>query len=230
MSTSFFDFYNRQFLFHLLTEIVSICYIIDYIFIFWKKDSVLNICHKLKERRFWFENESKVIAKRRKGIRDPASRISREDFFSISLFPWGKGNFFGEFPFLHVGREEIFLNFPSHMKKNQKKMNFYLLKWAKSVIFCEKKRDSFPTFYCGKKKFQFPFSHGGREIFLRDFPFRMWEGKRLSSHFPSQRSLWMNRIDILIIDWVSKISNNSSILSNMRLLSCFVRCLCENIQ
>ena len=76
------------------------------------------------------------------GIPHPASR--GKNFFSISLPSWGKGNFFGGFPFPHVGREEIFLNFPSHMKKNQKKMNFYLLKWAKSVIFCGKGRDCLP--------------------------------------------------------------------------------------
>ena len=104
-------------------------------------------------------------------MRDPASRIPREDFFSISLFPWGKGNFFGEFPFLHVGREEIFLNFPSHMKKNQKKMNFYLLKWAKSVIFCEKGRDSFPTSHCGKKKISISLPSWGKGNFFGGFPF-----------------------------------------------------------
>ena len=65
--------------------------------------------------------------------------FSEKNFFSISLFACEKGR--------------DFLNFPSHMKKNQKKMNFYLLKWAKSVIFCEKGRDSFFTSHCGKKNF-----------------------------------------------------------------------------
>ena len=49
-------------------------------------------------------------------------------------------------------------------------MNFYLLKWAKSVILCEKKRDSFFTFHC--KFFFFNFSFSMREgIFFGGFPF-----------------------------------------------------------
>ena len=35
-----------------------------------------------------------------------------KNFFSISLPSWGKGNFFGGFPFPHVGREEIVFPFP----------------------------------------------------------------------------------------------------------------------
>ena len=70
---------------------------------------------------------NRVTAKGRKGMRHPASRIPRE---------------------------EIFLgHFPSHMKKNQEKMNFLLLKRAKSVIFCEKGRDSLLTSHCEKRFF-----------------------------------------------------------------------------
>ena len=106
-------------------------------------------------------------------------------FLSISLFPWKKGFFFEEFPFSHVKREEIFFNFPSYLKKYQKKMSFYLLKWAKSVIFCKKRRDSFLTFHWGKKNSisfppwgkgiffgRFPFPHVGREEIV--FPFSFW--------------------------------------------------------
>ena len=61
ISTFLFDLYDRQSLFHLLDEVVLIC-IIDHIYIFWKRDSVLyicyKICHKLRERQFWFEDES----------------------------------------------------------------------------------------------------------------------------------------------------------------------------
>ena len=39
----------------------------------------------------------------------------------------------------------------------------------------------------------------------------------------------LNQLDILTIDWVSEISNNWSILSSVRLLDCFVRCLREGI-
>ena len=77
-------------------------------------------------------------------------------------------------------------------------MNFYLLKWAKSVIFCGKGRDSFPTSHCGKKKISislpswgkgnffggFPFSHVGREEIVFPFPFStatLWEAKNSQS-------------------------------------------------
>ena len=47
---------------------------------------------------------------------------------------------------------------------------------------------------CGKKHFslQFLFLYVGREFFFFNYPSRMWEGKRLSSHFPSQQSLCLN--------------------------------------
>ena len=94
-------------------------------------------------------------------------------------------NFFERFLVSHVKREEIFLNFPSHMKKSQEKMNFHLLKSAKSVIFCTKKRDSLFIFHCEKwfKKISllswgkgnlfggFPFLHVGREEIIFSFPF-----------------------------------------------------------
>ena len=40
----------------------------------------------------------------------PTSHCGKR-FFSISLPPWGKGNFFGGFPFPHVGRKEIVFPF-----------------------------------------------------------------------------------------------------------------------
>ena len=120
-----------------------------------------------------FRLSFRVTAKERERMRGPAFRIPREDFFSISLPSWGKEFFWGDFP--------------SHMRKNHEKMNFYLLKWAKSVIFVGREEILFslPTAGNDSKKFLFP--HGRREIFLGDFSSRMWEGKRLSSHFPSQR-------------------------------------------
>ena len=103
-----------------------------------------------------FSQIFRVIAKRREGRREdfffnfPSLMGKGKFYWGISLFACEKGRDFFEFPFPHVKRKEIFLNFPSHMKKNQKKMNFYLLKWAKSVIFCEKGRNSFLTSHCGK--------------------------------------------------------------------------------
>ena len=89
------------------------------------------------------------------------------------------------FQYFFFMRKEIFLNFSSHMKKNHEKMNFYLLKWAKSVIFCKKKKDYFLIFHCEKwfkkisffswKKWNFYegffFSHVGREEVVFSFPF-----------------------------------------------------------
>ena len=124
---------------------------------------------EIKEQVILFESINKMIQEneafvtgwpRREenecGISHPVSR--EKNFFSISLLTW---------------------------KKIRKKMNFYLLKWAKSVIFCEKRRDSFPTSHCGKKKISislppwgkgnffggFPFPHVGREEIVFPFPF-----------------------------------------------------------
>ena len=50
-------------------------------------------------------------------------------------------------------------------------MNFYLLKWANSVIFDKKKSYSLLTFHCGKRFFSislFPWKKG---IFFVGFPF-----------------------------------------------------------
>ena len=80
-------------------------------------------------------------------------------------------------PTFRMGRKEIFFNFPSRMKK---KWIFTYENQAKIVISWEKGRD------CS----EFLFSHVKREEIFLNFPSRMWEGKRLSFHFPFQRSPW----------------------------------------
>ena len=83
-------------------------------------------------------------------------------------------------------------------------------------------------FICSMKSFWFTssiiFTFFEREkvfcIFVIDFVID-WK----KDYFDSK----MNWIDILIIDWVSEISNNASILSNVKLLNCFVRCLRKGI-
>ena len=50
----------------------------------------------------------------------------------------------------HLAKRIFLGDFSSHKKKNHEKMNFYLLKRAKSMIFCEKKRDSLLTFHSEK--------------------------------------------------------------------------------
>ena len=61
----------------------------------------------------------------------------------------------------------------------------------------EKSKSSFLSFLHEKRDFfQFPFPHVKREEIFFDFSSRMWEGKRFSSHFPSQRLPWnRNRRD-----------------------------------
>ena len=98
-------------------------------------------------------------------------------FFSISLPACGKRNFFEGFPFSHVEREEIFLNLSFHMKKKSRKNEFLSTKMSKISEFLREEKRFFSHFSLRKK------------IFF-NFPFRMWKGKKLSSHFSSQRSPW----------------------------------------
>ena len=75
----------------------------------------------------------------------------------------------------------------------------------------------------GRIFFQFLFPHGGREIFLGDFPFRMWEGKRLSSHFPSQRSLCH-------FSWFLILMRSHLLIKMLRFIClCLIVCLYKNI-
>ena len=69
---------------------------------------------------------ARMVAGGRKGMRGLTSRMGREEiffnfpsrmwkgkrFFSISLPAWRKGRDFFQFPFPHVGREEIVFPFP----------------------------------------------------------------------------------------------------------------------
>ena len=56
-----------------------------------------------------------------KGCEIPHSASREKKFFSISLLAWKKEKFFGEFSFSHVGREEIFVNFPFLMGEGKLK-------------------------------------------------------------------------------------------------------------
>ena len=69
-----------------------------------------------------------------------------EKGYEISHFASREKNFF-QFPFLHEEREIFLGDFPSHMKKNHEKMNFYLLKSAKSVIFVKREEIVFSFFF-----------------------------------------------------------------------------------
>ena len=61
-------------------------------FLFTKMSKISDFCEKKRDFLFTFHCEKR--------------------FFSISLPPWGKGNFLGGFLFPHVGREEIVFPFP----------------------------------------------------------------------------------------------------------------------
>ena len=89
------------------------------------------------------------------------------------------------FPFPHGGREEIFFNFPFHMREEKRFFSVSLLTWKKKWFFIYKKEKN-DTFSVGRKDifFNFPSHMGGRKELFFQLP---WEGKRFSSHFPSQR-------------------------------------------
>ena len=124
----------------------------------------------------------KVIAKKREEMRNLASRISREEFFFNFPFFMKKGNFFWGISLFACGKERDFFEFPfSYEKKSEKKkMIFYLLKRAKSVIFCEKGKRFFSRFPLRGKKISIslPSWEKGRECLpislLNGHPVSYW--------------------------------------------------------
>ena len=113
------------------------------------------------------------------GIPHPAWKGKR--FFQF-LFPHKKKSIFYPWKIGKIahflGNEEGFFQLPFW---HEKKTIFYLWKIGKITHFVEN----------GKRFFQFPFPHVGRGIFFFNFPFHMWNGKRLSSYFPFQRPPWL---------------------------------------
>ena len=140
-----------------------------------------------KSQKVWFREKQRIIFENRNRLRS-----SKERTRILIYTEWSRRKE-KECEISHFASREknFFFNFPSHMKKNHEKMKFYLLKWAKSVIFVGREEILFPLPTAGNNSKKFPFPHEGREIFLGDFPSRMWEGKRLSSHFPSQWPPWI---------------------------------------
>ena len=99
---------------------------------------------------------NKIIAKKRKQIRDLVFRISRKEiFFNFSFF-MKKGSFFCEISLFACEKKRDFLNFFFHMKKNHEKM-------SKISDFLRKEKRFFSHFSL-------------REIFFFNFPSFMREG------------------------------------------------------
>ena len=142
--------------------------------------------------RYSFSQQDK---ERNAGFR--ISHLARRTFFQFFFFHEKRKVFLKDFPpRMWQGKRFFWISLLT-WKKIRKKSNFIYENEQNQWFFVKRKEILFPLLTAWKKLFQFPFPHEGRRIFLGDFPSRMWEGKRLSSYFPSQRSpCWIIQFDI----------------------------------